>query len=400
MRSPIATMALALAFGTAVLGQQPITNPPRTLSPTPPSAAVPPGGATTPGSDKPQVVANGAELPKPGEVAADPNAHLPTEPIDPYLLTKDVGPFMVLAYTFRMPNAAKYAQALAMELRSDGYPAWVFYIKIHPGNSNIYNVPPTSHPADRAGHVAAPERYRTFDEAAVLVGNCKTEADAKALLPKIKHLHPKCLPEASGIFQGLRKPGLSKAMMTANPLIPAQLMYPGRPIPAGGGGRVFDPSLAVANFDRLKKRDPQVVQWNQGPHSIYNCPGAYTLPVATFTGRATFNPTQMQMMMPEKKAVANSPLATAADDAEAFAASLSKSKTLQQAGMKAYVYHDRSSSRVTIGSFNDMNDPAIANVKGMWTLVLRDLWFNAKDSRRESEFVPAPSPTVIAVPRA
>ena len=41
---------------------------------------------------------------------------IPAEPIEPYLLTKDVGPFMVMARTFRGPEAQGYALALAKEL--------------------------------------------------------------------------------------------------------------------------------------------------------------------------------------------------------------------------------------------------------------------------------------------
>ena len=57
--------------------------------------------------------------------------------------------------------------------------------------------------------------------------------------------------------------------------------------------------------------------------------------------------------MPERK----SPLATAADDAEKLAESLSRDKEVQQTGYQPYVYHDRFSSRVFIGSFDRPDDP-------------------------------------------
>ena len=41
----------------------------------------------------------------------------PTGPIEPYMLTKENGPFMVLAHSFRGPDAPRQALALAMELR-------------------------------------------------------------------------------------------------------------------------------------------------------------------------------------------------------------------------------------------------------------------------------------------
>ena len=39
-----------------------------------------------------------------------PTIALPTGPIEPYLLQRQNGPFMVMAHTFRGPDAARYAQ--------------------------------------------------------------------------------------------------------------------------------------------------------------------------------------------------------------------------------------------------------------------------------------------------
>ena len=40
------------------------------------------------------------------------NLPLPNDPIEPYLLTKDNGPFMVMAKSFRGPDAERFALAL------------------------------------------------------------------------------------------------------------------------------------------------------------------------------------------------------------------------------------------------------------------------------------------------
>ena len=102
--------------------------------------------------------------------------------------------------------------------------------------------------------------------------------------------------------------------------------------------------------------DVMVGQINDGPHNIRYCPGRYTLQVANFTGRSTFDPKndpRFTGLLDSK-----SPLATAAEDAEKLAEALSKDKEIQKTGFQPYVYHDRYSSRVTIGSFNSPNDPA------------------------------------------
>ena len=124
--------------------------------------------------------------------------------------------------------------------------------------------------------------------------------------------------------------GLSRAIRTTNPFVPAEELFPRQP-------------------------DVMVGQINDGPHNIRYCPGRYTLQVATFRGRPRFDPendARFKGMM-----AAKSPLATAADDAERLAEALSKDQEIQKTGFQPYVYHDRYSSRVTIGSFDVAQRP-------------------------------------------
>ena len=101
---------------------------------------------------------------------------LPTDPIEPYLLTKEAGPFMVMAKTFRGPDAERYALALALELRQRLRPA-----RLHPPDQGLPDA--EQHP-QRPAHgprrtstsrtSPSPRRSGRYDEAAVLVGNEKT----------------------------------------------------------------------------------------------------------------------------------------------------------------------------------------------------------------------------------
>ena len=51
----------------------------------------------------------------------------------------------MLGFIKDSPQAARYAQALCIELRTKhGLPAYVFSLRIQPGHSNIRNVPPTA----------------------------------------------------------------------------------------------------------------------------------------------------------------------------------------------------------------------------------------------------------------
>jgi len=324
MKTSIATMALlgSLAGGTALA---------QTADPTTAPAAAP---ASDTDPNAPPNVQTIPE-PTPADELRAPTIALPTDPIEPYLLTKENGPFMVLAKVFRGPDSQQLALALAKELREEyGLPAYILRSKDWPGRSNIRGVPPTADPHVVQANTKMTEKIRTYDEAAVLVGNEVTEKGASALQHKVKKIRPKCLDGISSIFPW--REGLSKAIRTTNPYVPAQDLYPRKP-------------------DRL------IVQMNSGHNSIAHCPGRYTLQVAQFTGRMTFN--EQDENFRGVMSLRNSPLRTAADDAERMAAILAKDKDVQQLGQPVYVYHDRTSSRVYVGSFQTDDDPQAVAVR-------------------------------------
>jgi hypothetical protein len=328
MRTLVATMAVVATLATPgpVRGQI-------FRKPDPPPNPIPDSTAATPKTDR-QVFPSASVLPEPvkPDQIEPPTIALPDEPIEPYLLTKDAGPFMVCAFTFRGPEAAKYAQVLCMELRRDYHlPAWIFYKRIQPGGSNIREVPPTAIEQVKAGQVTPPAKYRIYDEAAVLVGNCKTLKESVELLHQVKKLHPKCLEQMPVLLPWRRHEGLKRALRTTNPYVPAQYLFP-------------------------KHADPLIKQMNSGPearHSIYHCPGRYTLQVAEFLGRTTYAQEEIRRhRLQGDKDLSKSPLATAADDAERLADALAEVPEIKRLGYKPYVYHDRFSSKVTVGAFN------------------------------------------------
>jgi hypothetical protein len=264
---------------------------------------------------------------------------LPNDPIEPFLLTKEVGPFLVVARTFKGPDAERYAVALAKELRgSFGLPAFILRTKDFPMRSNLRNIPPTAPGYLNKARVEMPEKTRTYDEAVVLVGNEKTLDDSEALLKRVKKIRPKCLEGMPGVF-GWRQ-GLNTAHRTTNPYVPTQNIFPGR-----------------------GKRDSLLVQMNGGPRSVFHCPGRYTLQVAEFTGRSFINPKDKDPRLFDKVFLQGSPLQHAADDAEKLAEALAKDPEVQRTGFQPYVYHDRTTSRVMIGSFGNPTDPDAARLR-------------------------------------
>jgi hypothetical protein len=333
MKRPIAALAF---FG--VLAASPVWPGARAQSPLQGPAPDQPSvygamGAMAPADNR--VIPPGGTVPPltPPDQLKAPTIPLPHEPVEGYLLTKDVGPFMVLARVFRGVDAEQMALALVKELRNDyNLPAYILRTKDFPGRSLMRGTPPTVPSRTMQPNIRMPEKIRTFDEAAVLVGNAKTLADQEKLWNDVRKLSPKCLAGMSTPFPW--RTGLRQALRTTNPYVPAQYLYP-------------------------RTRDRLMVKINSGLRSIANCPGQYSLQVAEFSGRSAFQldpQQQVGQILPDLK---SSPLMTAQDDAEKLADKLARAPEIQHLGLPVYVFHDRTASRVYLGSFNSLQDPAV-----------------------------------------
>jgi hypothetical protein len=343
MNRKIATMALCgcLASGSAGAqtpraGQPPVAGMPAAPSP---SAAPANGNAEAP-PNAPRTY-SGADLPGPthDEDLKPVSIALPDDPLEPYLLTKENGPFMVLAKVFRGPDSEKMALALCKELRQDfNLPAYILRSKEFPMKSYIRGTPVQAPSVTTKSAIKQPEQIRIHDEAAVLVGNEKTLQGSEELLHEVKKLNPKCLEGMPVLFRWREGGGLHRAIRTTNPYVPAQWLFPKAP-------------------DRL------MLQMNSGLRSIANCPGHFTLQVANFTGRSGYDLNGEMSMMAQKIFDAHtSPLKTAAADAEHLADKLMRTPEIQRLGQPVYVYHDRTSSKVYVGSFNSTDDPVAYTV--------------------------------------
>ena len=367
MKSPLAALALcsALATSAAVAQTQP--------QPSSFGAAQPksPYGNLTPAPNGSEVLQPGSRTPDltPANDLKPPTMDLPHEPIEPYLLSKENGPFMVLARVFRGVDAERMALALVKELRSEyNLPAYILRTKDFPGKSLMRGTPPTVPSSVMKPDIKMPEKIRTFDEAAVVVGNEKTTADQEKLWRQVKKIKPKCLDGMANLFPW--REGLSHAIRTTNPYVPVQNLYP-------------------------RTKDRLVVQMNSGLRSIVNCPGRYSLQVAEFSGRTSFA-SQPGSMIPNLK---ESPLRTAQDDAEKMADKLAKDPEFQRMGQPVYVLHDRTASRVYIGSFDSEQDPRAGQVRErlmMMAIPLQDKSRRGKNAL-DTTIVPALALTDLSV---
>lgn len=198
------------------------------LTPTAGAAANNPASRTLVKTDSNVVTVNNVAPPlTPPDQIKGATMPLPSGPIEPWLLTRDAGPFMVMAKTFRGPEAERYALALAIELRRDyNLPAYILRTKDFPMRSLHQNVPPYARNLVKQPHLTDPEKVRSYDEAAVLVGNEKTLAASEVLWQRVKKIHPKCLEEMPSILPCARDWGSARRSGPRTRMCPSRISFP------------------------------------------------------------------------------------------------------------------------------------------------------------------------------
>ena len=94
-----------------------------------------------------------------------------------------------------------------------------------------------------------------------------------------------------------------------------------------------------------------------------------------------------------------SPLRTAHDDAEKMADKLARDPEFQRLGQPVYVLHDRSASRVYIGSFDSEQDPRARDVRERLMVMAVPLQDKSRRGRNalDTTIVPALALTDLSV---
>jgi hypothetical protein len=97
--------------------------------------------------------------------------------------------------------------------------------------------------------------------------------------------------------------------------------------------------------------DPFVADMNKNvEHSLLDCPGKYSVQVATFRG-------QVVIKQSEIEAIQNGNQEFKGDLAEAAMKAHTLTEALRMKGYEAYEFHDRYASIVTVGSFDTAGTP-------------------------------------------
>lgn len=259
-----------------------------------------------------------------------------------HTLTQTNGPWLIMAASFTGEEGKSQAEELVTELRSKYHlPAFYYGMTFEMEDIN---------PGRGVDNYGGPikRRYNRGDsvvEHAVLVGEFQTidDSEAQKVLKQIKQITPEALKvddgeETAQSLAGIReiqnmirqkvnpanKRGpMGDAFLTRNPMLPREYFVP-------------------------QGVDPEVAKWNEGlEYSLLKNTGKYSIRVATFRGRSSFEMIgQNSKKESTKKKKVKDPLAEAAQNAHVMAVAL------RQKGWEAYEFHDRQESYVTVGSFD------------------------------------------------
>ena len=261
-----------------------------------------------------------------------------------YQLTEKQGPWMIYAASFAGPGAAEEAKRLAAELRRE------FRVKSYL-HSKDYDFTQTVE-GKGVNRDLEPKKMRyaqdgSFSEIAVMVGDYDSvdDPDLQKTLKMLKYAQPRTLSGANEKttlrFGGLRalqrrmnsdksknkKGPLGRAFAVPNPLVPRE-------------------SYAPKGVDDFVFRINKDVKY-----SLLDCPGKYSVRVATFRGTVVTN--QQQVKEIQEGGHLKSKLEEAAMKAH------NVTMKLRELGHEAYEFHDRHESYVTVGSFQWVGEDSI-----------------------------------------
>ncbi|MBN2580088.1 MAG: hypothetical protein JXB10_13950 [Pirellulales bacterium] len=267
------------------------------------------------------------------------------DPQKSYALTESNGPWLIMACSFSGKGAEEQAQNLVIELRKRyKLPAYV-----HRARFNLEDV--QGRGVNRYG--APPKmRYRhgnEIDEIAVLVGDYHSidDAEGQKVLKKLKFTTPRCLEVKTDNPTNQTLAGWRKIQQDAQSFLGSDQKNKG---PMGHAFITRNPLLPEECF-ASKGLDPLVLDMNKNvKHSLLDCPGKYSVQVATFKGQVLIDQKKIAQIERGEKSF-DSGLAEAALKAHQL------TEALRMKGYEAYEFHDRYASIVTVGSFDTVGTP-------------------------------------------
>jgi len=266
------------------------------------------------------------------------------DPDKDYRVSEENGPWMIMACPFSGEGAEQEARELVLELRT----RYKLEAYIHPVEFKLGDAQPRG--MNRYGDPLK-GRYRNgsqLKEIAVMVGNYPSfdDPEIQKTLQKLKYSHPKCLEIGEDKQTNRSLAGWRMTQKQLQKIIGSDKQASG---PMGHAFPTTNPVLPK-DFFAAPGVDKLVVEMNKNvTHSLLQCPGKYSVQVATFKGNVFIEPEKIREIEAGKKV--ESKLAKAARQAHELTEALRLKK------YEAYEFHDRYSSAVTVGSFNATGMP-------------------------------------------
>ncbi len=260
-------------------------------------------------------------------------------------LTQNAGPWMVMCYSFSGDDGKQQAIRLATELReSFGLKAYTYTHHFDLTQKIRENsiVGWKYVPGREEEMMLIPEQMTSandsnFEETAVLVGDFEAidAPEAQQMLRNIKKLTPKSLLRAQSdelirryreIIQRNNYP-LSHAMLLTNPMLPDE-------------------------YFEKNGLDPFLIKMNKKvKFSLLDCPGKYSVRVATFRAKSTMSLAEIKQKQDELKWYEMKGKAIKSKLEQCYHNANVLTKELRKQGVEAYEFHDREESYVCVGSF-------------------------------------------------
>lgn len=274
---------------------------------------------------------------------------------DDFTLQQNAGPWLIMCASFVGEDGEVQARLLCEELsQKHGLKCYLHrqafdFSKTYTGLDYDKN-----QAVDENGNVTVQRRKmkaahdNKFDEIAVLIGDFPTIEDSRAqqTLNQIKRLQPEALGQLhNGETSSQRMRVWREAVKLMNTKGEIKELGPMRM-----AFLIPNPMLPEEYF-AAQKIDKFVIDFNRrAKHSLLECPGTYSVKVATFRGDITFDLNKIQQQEAHQRnrfggAATGSKLLEAAEKAHIMV------EELRRLGVQAFEFHDRHESYVCVGSF-------------------------------------------------
>ncbi len=282
------------------------------------------------------------------------------------VLRNEHGPWLILAKTLSGDDAEAQAIALAKELKT------MLRMEVYVHRKEFDNSQPLAQATAKLSYedrqAVYTKRYKLANSAriktyAVLVGNFTSADDPRILdtLQRVKTARPACLmekdPKASTASNSQNAQSETTTDKTRDPNwlvnVKRAVLWQrneenAKKGPMGAAFVTRNPLLPDDFFQHAV--DDFVVKLNDKvEYSLLKSPGKYTVRVASFNGR-----TITELATSAKSKFEDEEVTDALEEAAEQATKLTAA--LRAKGVEAYVFHDRTASYVTIGSFDTLGD--------------------------------------------